>query len=179
MRRALLIIGLTSLLGGCGGGNDDPVSDLRAMVESPPPEPNKKALPKLPKPVKPVNVAFGELERSPFAAIPGPASAEGDDNGEQGPRPDPDREADPLEQYALGDLRIVATVRLPEEGWQAYIQGPDDLIHTLRPGDHMGRNYGRVERITANGVVLRELVQKPGGNWQPRKRTIEIRPTGN
>lgn len=175
-----MTIGMAVLLVGCGGGDEVPGSELRQLVEGPKPEPNKDALPKLPAPVKPVDVVFHDLERSPFAAIPGPERESGEKEAEKkGPRPDPDREAGPLEQFALGDLRLVATVRLPDQGWQAYVRATDDLVHTVRTGDYLGRNYGRVERITANGLVLRELVQKPDDTWQPRKRTIEIRPTGN
>ena len=177
MRRAFATAGIVLLLGGCGGGEEDPVADLRQMVEQPPPEPREKDLEELPEPVSLTQVAFQGLPRSPFAAIPSLRDAEPEPEY-TGPKPDPERAREPLEEFAVGSLKIVATMKQEKQGWRAYVQAPDGVVHTVQPGDYMGQQYGRVQEIGPNGIVLRELVPRGEGRWEPRERTVEIKSTG-
>lgn len=176
MRRAAALAAVGLILAGCGQGQESPVKELRQLVEKPPPPPEEEALKPLPEPVKPTRVAFKSLERSPFSAIPSLQPAEEDKY--TGPRPDPDREPGPLEQFALGSLQLVATVNLPDRGWRAYVKAPDGVVYTVTPGNYMGQQYGRVMEIGSNGVVLRELVARGEGRWEPKRRTVEIESTG-
>lgn len=177
MRRWLVAIGSLMALAGCGGGQQDPVSDLRAIVEKPAPPADKEALPELPEPVEATDVGFRDLSRSPFGTIPSLRRAEPEPEY-TGPKPDTDREPGPLEQFALGSLEIVGTMDLPGKGLRAYVSAPDGVVYTVGPGDYMGQQYGRIEAISPNGVVLRELVPRGEGRWEPRKRTLEIQSTG-
>ncbi|HKJ71436.1 MAG TPA: pilus assembly protein PilP [Gammaproteobacteria bacterium] len=178
MRRLGAVAGAVLLLTGCSGGPDDPVSDLRAMVEKPTPPPNEEALPELPEPVQPTKVSFGALQRSPFSAIPSLRDAQESKPEYTGPKPIQDRERGPLEDFALGSLKIVGTMKLPGQGWRAYVSAPDGVVRTVEPGDYMGQQYGRIEQIGPNGVVLRELVPRGEGRWERRRRTVEIKSTG-
>ena len=165
-------------LSGCGGGQQDPVSDLRALVEKPTPPPNEDALPELPEPVEPMQVSFDALQRSPFTAIPSLREAQESKPEYTGPKPDPDRQRGPLEQFAVGSLKIVGTMNLPGKGWRAYVSAPDGVVYTVAPGEYMGQQYGRIEEIGPNGIVLRELVPRGEGRWERRERTVEIKSTG-
>lgn len=177
MRRWLLVAGTLVALVGCGGGQEDPVSDLRAIVEKPAPPPDREDLPELPEPVEPTQMAFQDLPRSPFGTIPSLRDQEPKPEY-TGPKPDTDREPGPLEQFALGSLQIVGTMQVPGKGWRAYVSAPDGVVYTVSPGDYMGQQYGRIEAISPNGVVLRELVPRGEGRWEPRERTVEIKSTG-
>jgi len=166
-----------ALAAGCGEGGEDPVKDLRRMVERPAPPPDEDALEPLPEPVAAPGVRFEDLPRSPFAAIPSLREAEKQPEY-SGPKPDPDRPRGPLEQFALGSLKIVATMKRQDAPWQAYVQAPDGVVYTIEQGDYMGQQYGRVEEIGPDAVVLRELVSRGEGRWEPRKRTVEIKSRG-
>jgi len=177
VRRWLILAGALVALSGCGN-EQDPVSDLRQMVEKPPPTPDESELPELPQGVEPTEVRFRSLERSPFATIPALQKAQEPEPEYTGPTPDESREPGPLERYALGQLEIVGTVKRPRQGWRAYVSTPDGVMHTVSPGDYMGKKYGRIQEIGPNGIVLRELVPRGEGRWEKRKRTVEVKSTG-
>jgi len=138
----------------------------------------RSALPELPEPVEPMQVSFEAMQRSPFGAIPALREAQESKPEYTGPKPDPDREPGPLEQFAVGSLKIVGTMNLPGKGWRAYVSAPDGVVYTVAPGEYMGQQYGRIEEIGPNGIVLRELVPRGEGRWERRKRTVEIKSTG-
>ena len=54
----------------------------------------------------------------------------------------------------------------------ALIQAPDGVIHRLRPGNHIGQNYGRIDGIPENGVLLTEIVPDGLGGYIRRPATI-------
>ena len=134
-------------------------------------------LPELPEPVEPTNVSFPGLSRMPFGPIESLRPAE-PETEYTGPKPDPDRQRGPLEQFALGSLKIVGTMNLPGKGWRAYVSAPDGVLYTVGPGEYMGQQYGNIVEIGPNGIVLRELVPRGEGRWERRKRTVEIKSTG-
>jgi type IV pilus assembly protein PilP len=53
----------------------------------------------------------------------------------------------------------------------ALVAGPEGRLHQVVEGDYMGRDHGRVERITNQTIELRELVEV-GGGWRERTTTI-------
>ncbi|SCY25191.1 pilus assembly protein PilP [Thiohalorhabdus denitrificans] len=147
------------------------------MVEKPPPPPDEEEAAKpLPDPVEPTDVAFQEPKRSPFE--PFHQEREPRERRSQGPQPDTDRQPGPLEDFDLGTLEIVGTMKVPGEGWQAYVRAPDGIVHTVTVGDYMGKQYGEVREIGPDSLTLRELVSRGQGRWEPRKRTVEIESRG-
>jgi len=174
-----VFVGLAGLLAGCGPGQEDPVADLRQIVEKPLPEPDPDGFPELPEPVEPTKASFEGLQRSPFGEIPSLRTAQEESKPEYtGPKPDQDRKAGPLEQFALGSLTLVGTMNLPEAGWQAYVSAPDGVVYTVGPGDYMGQQFGRIEEIGPTHIVLRELVPRGEGRWEKKRRIVEIKSTG-
>ena len=177
MRAAWLLATAVLILAGCGGGQEDPVEDLRKLVEKPLPAPNEEVLKELPEPVARTEVSFEALSRSPFGPIASLRQAETKPEY-TGPKPDKDRKPGTLERFALGALKVVGTLKVPAQGWRAYVSAPDGNVYTVRPGDYMGQQFGRIEKIGPDGLVLRELVPLGEGRWEPRKRTVEIKSTG-
>jgi len=178
VKRVAAWAGLALILAGCGQGQEDPVADLRRMVERPAPPPDEEAVEALPEPVEPTRVTFEALQRSPFSSIPSLQPAEEEEPEYTGPKPDPDREPGPLEEFAIGSLKVVGTMSLPDKGWRAYVQAPDGVVYTVTPGEYMGQQYGRVEEIGPDGLVLRELIARGEGRWEPQRRTVEVDSTG-
>jgi type IV pilus assembly protein PilP len=50
----------------------------------------------------------------------------------------------------------------------------DGLLYQVRPGDHLGQNYGKITKISETEVALRELVQDPGGEWVERMSALQL-----
>ena len=90
-----------------------------------------------------------------------------------GPRPDPNRRKEPLEDYPLDSLRMVGTLM---RGKQAYaiIQAPDGTVHRAQIGDHLGQNSGMINKITDEKVDLSELIQGAMGDWVEREANLAL-----
>ena len=104
-----------------------------------------KAKPAPPLPTLPVMQQFETFEyaaqglRDPLseAFLGGDAS---------GPRPDPGRRKQTLEQFPLDSLDMVGTLG-KGGGLIALVMAPDKVTYRVRPGDYMGQSDGRVTAV--------------------------------
>ena len=90
-----------------------------------------------------------------------------------GPKPDFDRPKQYLERYELDTLAMVGTFSKEEADW-ALIRDPEGVVHRVPVGDYIGRNYGRVVKITSTQVGLTELVTDGTGGWLVREASIAL-----
>ncbi|HET7312909.1 pilus assembly protein PilP [Salinisphaera sp.] len=149
------MLGAAALVAGCGSDT----GDLTAFVA------RTKARPAAP--VKPMPkiatytpyVYRPDGRRSPFVAPD--HSTPTSDNGV---RPDLNRPLDPLEQYPLDALRMVGNITSDGVTY-ALIAAPDQVVHRVAPGEHMGRHYGRVDAVSPAGVTLTEIVPDGSGGY--------------
>lgn len=88
-----------------------------------------------------------------------------------GPRPDPNRRKEPLEDYPLDSLKMVGTLSRGKQSW-AVIQAPDGTVHRTQVGDHMGQNFGMISKITEDKIDLIELIQGSLGDWVEREANL-------
>ena len=149
----------------CGGEKDDLDTYLEEVRARPgrSPEP----LPQIRHPEAFRYVAAGR--RSPFAQFGPSTEASRRTAGEPGP--DLTREREFLEHYSLDALRMVGSLR-HESGLYGLMQTPDGLVHLLAEGDYLGRNHGRVTRISDAEVQLVELVADGNGGYLQRPAAI-------
>jgi type IV pilus assembly protein PilP len=49
-----------------------------------------------------------------------------------------------------------------------------NTLYSVRLGQYLGPNFGRVTRITSSEVVLRELVEEGAGEWVERMVSLQI-----
>lgn len=100
--------------------------------------------------------------RDPFVEVkkPDPAAA-------TGPKPDLNRNREPLEEFPLDALRMMGTISTPD-GTYALIGAPDGIVHRVTLKNYMGQNYGQIVAITGAEVRLQELVPDGFGNWTQR-----------
>ena len=89
------------------------------------------------------------------------------------PAPDLAREPEFLEHYSLDALRMVGSLR-QESALYGLMQTPDGLIHRLATGDYLGRNHGRVIRISEEEVQLVELIADGNGGYLQRPAAISL-----
>jgi len=76
-----------------------------------------------------------------------------------------------LEKFSIDSLRYVGTLS-HEDCWDGLLRTPDDLVHRVRVGSHVGQ-HGRVTAITKDGITISEVVaDKAGGSTE---RTVELK----
>ncbi|MDW8479037.1 MAG: pilus assembly protein PilP [Xanthomonadales bacterium] len=93
---------------------------------------------------------------------------------ETGPRPDPDRRREPLEEFPLDSLAMVGTIG-GGESIRALIQAPDKVVHVVSTGNYLGRDHGRITRISETEIELVELISDGAGGWRERKVAVPLR----
>ena len=95
--------------------------------------------------------------------------------GGGGIQPDFDRPREPLEAYPLESLKMVGVVR-KNKVLHALIQ-VDGTVYQVRPGNHLGQNFGVITSISEAQVNIKELVQDPTGqtaDWVERIASLEL-----
>ena len=156
------VVLLAAALAACGGGKGDLekwIAEVRARP-APPLEP------------LPVMQQFESFEyaaqnmRDPFSeAFNGAATS--------GPRPDPGRSKQTLEQFPLDSLDMVGTIG-KGPGVVALVLAPDKVTYRVRPGAYLGQSDGRVTAVYEDRIELVELVPDGAGGWLERPATIAL-----
>ena len=93
-------------------------------------------------------------------------------------QPDLKRAKQPLEAYALDALRMAGSFHQLGKAKhhnqpQAIIVTPDGKAMPVKIGDYMGRNYGKVNKITNQEVVVMETIRTHGG-WEKRPTSLKL-----
>ncbi len=81
-----------------------------------------------------------------------------------------------LETIDLNDLCIVYP-KNHQGFWVASVKDPDGYFHTVTVGSHIGKNYGRIMKITNDTVEVVEVIwrqDKSTGDWVKRPLTLEV-----
>ena len=170
MQGMRMLMGLACLMAlvACERG----VDDLRDWMEQERQRPGEPIDP-VPPLIAAEIVAYEALElRDPFQRQPGRSQA--DDSAARaghGLRPDPDRRREFLEGFPIDTLRMVGTIRIEEVDY-ALVRDNENIVHRVRAGNYMGSHHGRVERVTANRIEIRELVPDGRGGWSERRIQI-------
>ncbi|TVP46281.1 MAG: pilus assembly protein PilP [Halomonas sp.] len=87
--------------------------------------------------------------------------------------PDQQRTPEPLERFQLHELRLVGTLRTGERQ-VAMIASPDGNVISVRVGNYVGTDHGRISHIGAEEVQVSERVFSPHDGWQERRVTLAI-----
>ncbi|HSP85407.1 MAG TPA: pilus assembly protein PilP [Psychrobacter sp.] len=102
-------------------------------------------------------VYSASAQRSPFLP-PSLVNVQGPTNSIDGVRPDITRVKEPLEQYELTQLVFRGVVISPEGQQYALVQRPDSSVASVRVGNYLGLNDGRIVEITPTQINLIEIV---------------------
>ncbi|XXQ68794.1 pilus assembly protein PilP [Neisseriaceae bacterium B1] len=84
--------------------------------------------------------------------------------------PDMSRAKELLENYSLENLKFVGSIGTPNN--RSGLVEVDGHIYTVRVGNHIGQNYGRISKITADGLEIIEVVEDTDGRWVNRPTTL-------
>ncbi len=166
--RRLVVLGLACApLAGCAERDD---GDLREFVATTKATASGKPLDPLP-PVQSYTPAPYSAQdvKSPFAVA---AFVRTPEPPKSDVRPDVARPREELEKYNLGSLKMVGT--LERGGRWALVQAPDGQVLTVRPGNHLGSDYGRVVAIEPDRLELVEIVPDGSGGWLERRNALKL-----
>ncbi len=159
------------LLGGCSGGR---MSDLHRWVRRVETRPGGhiSPLPKVKSYRKFIYSAF-DL-RDPFSPSRLDGAAKVKVGGNSHLRPDAKRPRAPLEAFPLDALRMVGTLGKDGRIW-ALVRAPDGTIYPVHNGDYMGRNYGKIVKITEGRLSLVEIIPDGMGGWMKRPASLALK----
>ena len=102
-------------------------------------------------------VYSANMLRSPFLP-PSLVNVQGPITAIDGVRPDITRTKEELEQYELSQLIFRGMLISPEGQQYALVQRPDGSVASVKVGDYIGLNDGRIVEITPTQINLIEIV---------------------
>lgn len=86
--------------------------------------------------------------------------------------PDITRPKAPLEAFPLDALKFVGILQQGPHIW-GLVSLPTGEIVRVRPGDYMGKDYGKIIRITQTTLVLEERI-RVSGKWQKKETVFNL-----
>lgn len=92
--------------------------------------------------------------------------------------PDPKRNKQALEKFALSDLIMRGTLGKTKELW-ALIEASDHSLHRVGTGAYLGLFNGRIVAIDYKHVTVVELIPDGAGCWVERETTIAMAVSGS
>ena len=167
--KTLLLGGLMAGLIGCSPSRD--YSDLEAFMDEVDSRPRGRIDPVPPlETVAPFSYAVSN-KRSPFE----PPVILKRVNRQDGPQVTPDfnRVKQFLEQFPVAQLSMVGTLAQGAQKF-ALIKDPQGQVTTVRVGDYMGTDHGKIQTVADTSVELIEIVPDGTGGWVERARSIAL-----
>ncbi|WP_416190012.1 pilus assembly protein PilP [Neisseria sp. CCUG17229] len=83
------------------------------------------------------------------------------------------RTKETLEAFSLENLRYVGSLRSGNR-ISGFIQA-ENHVYTVVPGNYIGQNYGKIQRITKDKIIITEMVEDSYGNWIDRIAELPLR----
>lgn len=109
--------------------------------------------------------------RSPFLP-PSLVNVQGPTTAIDGVRPDINRTKEPLEQYEIAQLTFRGMLISPEGQQYALVQRPDGSVASVKVGDYLGLNDGRIVEITPTQINLIEIVPDSRAGFIERPQSL-------
>lgn len=82
------------------------------------------------------------------------------------------RPKQPLEAFALESISLVGVMSKP--GGAVALVRVSGALHVIRVGDYIGQQFGKVTKVDASGITLREIVQDDLGEWSVRTTVLKL-----
>lgn len=166
---ALLATGLALLAAGCTGGMNDLVVYTEEVKQRPP-----GAVPPIPEFMPYLSFEYAAQDlRDPFQQVRAPTLENVTGDSATALKPDFDRPKELLEDFPLDTLRMKGTLAQNESLW-GLVQAPDGTIHRVRPGNHLGQNYGKIDGVSQESIELTEIIPDGLGGWMERSATLAL-----
>lgn len=155
-------------LSGCGGNT----GDLDQYFSE---QRGKPAAPIAPIPeVKPyLRYVYPQHEKDPFDADMLAPSTVREQIVDNGIDIDTTRVPEFLEGFPLDSLRMVGTVEKDKTLW-ALVKIPEGAVQTVKPGNYLGQNYGKIVNISDVKMSMIETVSNGLGGYKEREISINL-----
>lgn len=86
--------------------------------------------------------------------------------------PDTQRKKEVLEQFELNTLKYVGSLR-NGNNLSGYIEA-NGHVYTVKIGNYIGQNYGRIQKITPEKIILIETIEDSTDGWIFRQTELPI-----
>ena len=158
----------TLVLSGCNGDT----GDLEQYFSE---QRGKPATPIDPIPeVKPyLRYVYPEHEKDPFDAAMLAPNTVREQIVDNGINIDTTRVPEFLEGFPLDSLRMVGTVEKDKTLW-ALVKIPEGAVQTVKPGNYLGQNYGKITSISDVKMEMLETVSNGLGGYEEREISISL-----
>jgi len=155
-------------LSGCNGDTDD----LEQYFSE---QRGKPAAPIAPIPeVKPyLRYEYPDHEKDPFDAAMLAPNAVREQVVDNGIDIDTTRVPEFLEGFPLDSLKMVGTVEKDKTLW-ALVKIPDGAVQTVKSGNYLGQNYGKIINISDVKMSMLETVSNGLGGYEEREISITL-----
>jgi len=168
-----LAAGLLLLLGACGAASDDELTQWMAEQKS---NTHPKVAPLTePKQFKPETYSqvtdIEPFSNQKLTLALKKDSVESTPNGAL-LAPELSRRKEPLEEFPLDSMAMVG--HLVRGGKPVALVTQGKMLYQVRPGEHLGQNYGLITKISETEVTLREIVQDAAGEWIERTAALQL-----
>jgi len=166
---SVCLLGSLSILSGC---NSTSIADLDEYFAS---ERAKPAAPISPIPeVKPyLRYVYPEHEKDPFDVAMLAPDIDTKKVVDSGIDIDTTRVPEFLEGFPLDSLKMVGTVEKDNTLW-ALVKIPDGAVQSVRAGNYMGQNYGKIISISDATMIMKETVPNGLGGYKERDMTMTL-----
>ena len=81
-----------------------------------------------------------------------------------------------LDAFSIEKLKYVGSLK--QGGKQsAFIRTEDGHVYTVKVGNYLGQNFGRITAITPDKLVITEVVEDTYGNWAYHNAELPLNST--
>lgn len=84
-----------------------------------------------------------------------------------------DRKPEALEEYPLDTLRYVGQLVRDGDEW-AIVTSPDKVVHRVKTGNHLGKNFGKIVQILEDKILIEETIADERGRWIKRDAALSL-----
>ncbi len=91
----------------------------------------------------------------------------------EGVRPNVNRSKEVLENFPLDTLKMIGTLEFNQQLW-GLVKAPDGIIYRVKTNNHLGQNYGKIDLIQEDKLLLTEIVPNGLGGWEERQATLSV-----
>lgn len=165
---SICLLGTISLLSGCNNSTED-LDEYFATERARPGDP----ISPIPE-VKPyLRYVYPEHEKDPFDIAMLAPETDTKRIIDSGIEIDTTRVPEFLEGFPLDSLAMVGTVEKDKILW-ALVKIPDGAIQSVKFGNYVGQNYGKIVSITDTVMEMKETVPNGLGGYKERNITMGL-----
>ena len=88
-------------------------------------------------------------------------------------RPNIGRDSEALENFPLDTLRMVGSLKQDNQKW-GIVKTTDGFIYRVKKGNHVGKNFGKITRISDTEIQITEIISDGMGGWLERQAALKI-----